>query len=126
MNRNFTLESGRILKAKNYLLPLPKARQIIIAGDNDQPDLLADKAKTADVLVHEATYTEEIAIKIGSSPQHSYAKKVAQFAEEIGLEHLILTHFSARYQINGSLGSSISDIENEARKAYSKNLFFGK
>lgn len=120
------LEDGRYIRAQDYLLPLQRPRQIIIAGDNDTPSLLSQMAKTANVLVHEATYTEDIAIKVGAGPQHSYAKLVAQFAQDIGFENLVLTHFSPRYQSAINSSPSIIDIEKEARTVYHQNLFLAK
>jgi len=117
------LDNGRIIFAQDYLLPIQKPRKIIISGDNDDPSLLTQVAKSANVLVHEATYTQDIAIKVGSGPQHSYAKLVAQFANNVGLDNLVLTHFSPRYQNAINSSPSIFDIENEARTEYSKNLF---
>jgi len=120
------LDDGRIIFAQDYLLPVQNPRKIIISGDNDDPSLLAQAAKTANLLVHEATYTQDIAIKLGKGPQHSYAKLVAQFANDVGLDNLVLTHFSPRYQSITNCSPSILDIENEARTAYNKNLFLAK
>ena len=117
------LDDGRIIHAQDYLLPIENPRKIIISGDNDDPSLLTTAAKTANILVHEATYTEDIAIKVGAGPQHSYAKLIAQFAYDINLDNLVLTHFSPRYQNAINSSPSILDIEKEARSAYSKNLF---
>lgn len=120
---NVQLDDGRFICAQDYLLLMQDPRKIIISGDNDDPSLLRHVAKTANVLVHEATYTEDIAIKVGTGPQHSYAKLVAQFANDIGLDNLVLTHFSPRYQDTPHSSPSILDIENEASTVYSKNLF---
>jgi len=117
------LDDGRIIFAQDYLLPLQNPRKIIISGDNDDPSLLTQAAKTANLLVHEATYTEDIAIKVGAGPQHSYAKLVAQFAHDINLDNLVLTHFSPRYQNAINSSPSIFDIENEARSVYHNKLF---
>ncbi|WDE06311.1 ribonuclease Z [Thalassomonas viridans] len=119
--RNVELD-GKLLIADDYLLPAPQARKIIICGDNDTPDLLSDEVKNANVVVHEATYTYDIAQKVGSGPMHSSAKIVAEFAGEHQVDNLVLTHFSARYQNDGSKSPSIFDIEQEARKYYSGNL----
>jgi len=117
------LDDGRIIFAQDYLLPLQNPRKIIISGDNDDPSLLTQAAKTANLLVHEATYTEDITIKVGAGPQHSYAKLVAQFAHDINLDNLVLTHFSPRYQNAINSSPSIFDIENEARSVYHNKLF---
>jgi ribonuclease Z len=112
----------RVLRAADYLLPPRKQRKIIVGGDNDRPDLLAAQAQTADVLVHEATYTEDVFERIGSMVQHSTARRVAQFADNAKIRNLVLTHFSARYQDQKGK-ATLADIEAEARAVYSGNLF---
>lgn len=121
-----TLDDGRTIRAGDYLLPPRKPRKIIVGGDNDAPALLAQEARTADVLVHEATYTDAVLEKVGAGPQHSSALRVAQFASDAGIGNLVLTHFSPRYQERGGEGLSLSDIEAEARAAYHGNLFLAR
>jgi ribonuclease Z len=113
---------GRVLRAADYLLPPRKPRKIIVGGDNDRPDLLAAQAQGAEVLVHEATYTEDVFERIGSTVQHSTAKRVAQFAANAKIGNLVLTHFSPRYQDQKGK-STLSDIEAEARAVYTGKLF---
>lgn len=119
--RDVRLADGRQISAADFLLPPRKPRKIIIAGDNDRPELLAGEAAGADLLVHEATYTEDILRKVGPGPQHSSAAMVARFARQAGLPNLILTHFSPRYQDRGA-GPTLDDIEREAREHYSGRL----
>lgn len=113
---------GRVLQSGDYLLPRRKPRKIIVGGDNDAPERLHDEAASADVLVHEATYTEDMLKKVGPAPQHSCARQVAQAASEAGLVNLVLTHFSPRYQEDGGT-PALAEIEAEARQVYSGNLF---
>ncbi|MEW7849667.1 MBL fold metallo-hydrolase [Massilia aurea] len=122
--RDVTLDDGRVIAAGDYLLPPRRARRIVVAGDNDRPELLAAAAHGADVLVHEATYTEEVLQKIGPGPQHSSALRVARFAEEAGVRNLVLTHFSPRYQDHGALPMSL--LEDEARAQYKGNLMLAR
>ncbi len=117
------LPNGSILKSQDYLIEARKPRKIIISGDNDAPDLLAESSESANVLVHEATHTEDISKKIGEKPQHSTAKTISQFAENNTIRNLILTHFSPRYRDKDNDDLSIKDIENEARKHFNGNLF---
>jgi ribonuclease Z len=124
--QDVTLDDGRQVRAEDYLLAPRKPRKIIVGGDNDTPRLLAQEAGSADVLVHEATYTEAMLQKVGPGPQHSSAKRVAEFAEEAHLANLVLTHFSPRYQEQGSPGLSLADIEQEAKSAYHGNLFLAR
>ena len=117
------LENGKLLKCNEYVLEKRLPRKIIIAGDNDKPQLLKSCAQTADVLVHEATYTDEVAQKVGPTPQHSSAKMVAEFAQSCQLNNLVLTHFSPRYQTHASRSHSIFEIQYEAQKYYNGHLF---
>jgi ribonuclease Z len=116
------LPDGRVARSASYLLPPRKARKIIIGGDNDKPALLAEAAQGADVLVHEATYTEAVLHKVGPEPQHSSAAMTAGFAEQAGIPNLVLTHFSPRYQQAGD-ALTMADIEAEARSVYTGRLF---
>lgn len=122
--RDITLDDGRRIAAHDYLLPPRRARRIVVAGDNDRPELLMDAARGADVLVHEATYTEEILLKVGSGPQHSSALRVARFAQEAGVRNLVLTHFSPRYQDGGPLPLSL--LEDEARAGFDGHLVLAR
>lgn len=116
------LPDGRTMHARDYLLPARKRRKLIVGGDNDTPGLLMDEAQTAEALIHEATYTEDVLNRIGPGVQHSSAKKVAEFARDAKLKNLVLTHFSPRYQEQNG-GLSLSDIEAEARAVYKGNLY---
>lgn len=116
-----TLDGKTILSA-DYRLPAQHPRQIIVSGDNDTPSLYAPFASTADVLVHEATYTQDIAKKVGDGPMHSDALRVATFAEKAGIKNVVLTHFSPRYQADISKSPSIDDIKTEATQHYAGNL----
>lgn len=122
--RDVVLPDGRHIAARDYLLPPRRARRIVVAGDNDSPALLAASAQGADVLVHEATYTEEVLQKIGPGPQHSSAMRVARFAETAGVRNLVLTHFSPRYQEGGPLPLSL--LEAEARAQYGGHLLLAR
>ncbi|WP_235041387.1 ribonuclease Z [Vreelandella profundi] len=116
---------GERLKSHDYLIFKNKPRKVVIAGDNDQPDLLVNACEDAQVLVHEATYTEEMAQKAGDVG-HSYAKLVAAFAETVQLPNLVLTHFSPRYQPSPHASPSIEDIRKEAQSVYSGSLYLAR
>ena len=117
--QDIVLPDGTPVRSADYVQQPRKPRKLIVAGDNDTPSLLADAAAGADVLVHEATYTEAILDKIGPAPMHSSAKRVADFAREVQLPNLVLTHFSPRYH-------ELGEIEHEARAAYTGRLFLAR
>jgi len=117
------LDSGKTISATDCYLPEAMSRKIIICGDNDDPSLLKGESISANLIVHESTYTQEKAQKIGSDPQHCSAKSIAMFAESSKTANLILTHFSARYQEDKNKTPSIFDIESEAKNYYTGRLF---
>ena len=95
----------------------------MIGGDNDTPALLKDAMQGAQILVHEATFTEDVIEKVGLKYQHSTARMVAEAAEAAGIDHIILTHFSGRYQRYPKPGQkSIEDIRTEAKDHYQGNV----
>lgn len=121
-----TLPDGRSLNGEDYLLPARLQRRVIIAGDNDNPALLADAARGTQVLVHEATYTQAIADKVGTGPQHCPAARIAAFAESVSLPNLVLTHFSARYNDQTDRPGSVEEIREEASAHYHGRLFLAR
>lgn len=115
---------GAEIDCSRYKLPMRQSRKIVIGGDNDSPALLAQAASGAQVLVHEATYTSQVAERVGPSPQHSSARAVARFAQSAGLPNLVLTHFSARYGGTGEDGTgSLAELREEAERSYRGRLF---
>ncbi|WP_417615271.1 ribonuclease Z [Oceanisphaera sp.] len=120
-----TLADGRTVCGDDYLLASRPPRKVVIAGDNDTPALLADSVTSAQLLVHEATFTQKVADQIGAGPQHSSARTIAEFAELAAVPNLILTHFSPRYK-DGGAGLTINDIAQEARAHYRGTLFLAR
>lgn len=117
---------GKILFSADYVEQSKLIRKMVIGGDNDQPELLKQACKNAQVLVHEATYTLDVAAKVGDSVQHSSAAIVADFAQSISLPNLVLTHFSGRYQNDSQQTPSIADIQKEAADRYTGSLFLAE
>ncbi len=116
---------SRVLKSVDYTEPSWQARSLVVAGDNDQPDLLSEACQGTNLLIHEATYTEDVLQQVGPEPQHSSAERVAKFAEQQQLPNLILTHFSPRYlnHPRKKRDRSIMEIADEARQYYQGTLF---
>lgn len=120
------LKDGRLIRSDEYTTINRTPRRVVVAGDNDTPELLTDACRDAHLLIHEATYTQDVADRVGPWPQHSSARQVASFAEAVRLPHLILTHFSSRYQSTGKRGPNIRDVHQEARAEYSGNLHLAR
>ncbi|MCW7540139.1 ribonuclease Z [Aquabacterium sp. A7-Y] len=120
------VHAGKLLKSSDYVCYPHKPRRIVVGGDNDRPELLTEACREAQVLVHESTYTSDTASKVGAGMGHSAAASVARFAQSVGLPHLLLTHFSARYGSDASQSPSIEDLRREAREHYQGSLFLAE
>jgi ribonuclease Z len=95
--RDVTLESGEVLKSADYLHSPEKGKTAVILGDTSLCDAAVELARDADVLVHEATFSEKLADH-AERFGHSTAVHAAQTARDAKAKMLILTHISARYQ----------------------------
>ena len=73
-----------------------EGRKIVISGDTVPCEALAIAAHQADLLVHEATFTEEDAERARQT-SHSTAKQAAELARDAEARLLALTHISSRY-----------------------------
>lgn len=117
---------GRTLRSDDYLIFGRPPRRVVVGGDNDRPELLAEACRSAQVLVHEATYTQAVAGDARGDFGHSTAAAVAAFAQSAGIANLVLTHFSARYQADPKRGLSIEEIRAEAAARYQGRLFLAE
>jgi ribonuclease Z len=116
---------GNLLLSSDFVTYKKETRKVVVCGDNDQPGLLREECIDCNVLIHEATYTEDMALKAGNVG-HSYAKLVAQFAQENSIPNLVLTHFSPRYQSGLNASPSMEDLRNEALQVFSGELFLAE
>lgn len=122
-----TLEDGRRIEARQVCQPQRHARCVLVGGDNDRPDLLDSALQGCDVLIHEATYTEDVLARVGPQYQHSTPAQVANTAQRAGVPHLVLTHFSQRYQRHRQPnGHALDDLEAEARALFDGNLILAE
>lgn len=87
---------GRIVRAAD-LVGSPRAgRTVVYTGDSRPVPTTAERATGADVLIHEATFTDEESQRARET-FHSTARQAAEIGQAAGVERLLLTHVSARY-----------------------------
>lgn len=94
---NVTLDDGRIIHSSEVLLAPKKGRVVTFLGDTRPCPNIVPLAKDADLLVHEATFMNDLE-ETAKEYYHSTAGQAAKAAAEAGVKELLLTHFSSRYK----------------------------
>jgi ribonuclease Z len=91
-----TLADGRVVTPDTVVGAPRPGRRIVITGDTAPVDTVRILSEDADVLVHEATFTEEERARAADT-LHSTARQAAEIAREARVRLLALTHVSPRY-----------------------------
>lgn len=89
--------NGHTITSDQVLGPPKRGRVVTILGDTRPTPGINPLAYGADLLVHEATFTEEFA-DLAQKYYHSTAVQAAEAAKKAGVGELVLTHFSSRYK----------------------------
>ncbi len=84
------------VKPEQVMGPAREGRKVVLSGDTAPCEALAVAAHQADVLVHEATFTEEESERARET-SHSTARQAAELARDAEVRLLALTHVSSRY-----------------------------
>ncbi len=100
--------------APEQVMGPPRAgRKVVVSGDTAPNDALAVAAHEAELLVHEATFTEEESARARET-QHSTAREAAQIAAQAQVKMLALTHLSPRHLPR--------EIRDEARAVFPRTV----
>lgn len=110
------LENGSVIKPGAFLGPAQKGRIVTILGDTRLCEAAIQLAKDADLLVHEATFSngEE---KLAYDYYHSTTAQAAHVAKAAGVKKLCLTHISSRYD-----RSDWNKLEEEAKMIFENTV----
>jgi ribonuclease Z len=108
-----TLPDGRVITPDAVVGEPRPGRKVVIAGDTAPSERVVEAARGAEVLVHEATFTEEERER-AEETLHSTAAQAAAVARDAGVGLLVLTHLSNRY-----FGPEIAD---EARAVFAETV----
>jgi ribonuclease Z len=95
--------------------PPRSGRTVAISGDTRPTAALAEASAGADLLVHEATFTEDERDR-ALETRHSTAREAAQVALAAGVRRLVLTHLSARFS------TAWQELLDEARAVFAETM----
>ena len=87
---------GRMVRPEEVVDPPRRGRLMAVTGDTRPSPATVEAARGADLLVHEATFGDEEAVRAAETG-HSTAREAARVAREAGVGRLFLTHLSTRY-----------------------------
>ncbi len=108
--------AGRTIRPEEVVGAPRPGRKIVYTGDSMPSRTLIERARGADVLIHDATSDaalEEKANRYG----HSSSRQAAEVAKEAGVGLLVLTHLSPRYDDASSILTDARAIFENVRVA---------
>jgi ribonuclease Z len=91
-----TLDSGRVLDPSEVVGEARPGRRVVLTGDTAPVESVRALAEHADLLVHEATFSEEERGRAADT-LHATARQAAEIARDARVRLLALTHVSPRY-----------------------------
>ncbi len=97
--RTVRVKGKRVVRPREVLGPSRKGLSIAYSGDTAPNSELASAAQGVSLLIHEATYTNELKEK-ASEYLHSTAAQAAEIATLAKAKRLALIHISPRYENN--------------------------
>ncbi|MGD1851337.1 MAG: ribonuclease Z [Cyanophyceae cyanobacterium] len=113
--KTVTLEDGRVINGKEFCSEPEIGRKFVYCTDTVFCDNAIELSHDADVLIHEATFAHQDA-EMAFERLHSTSTMAAQVALGAGAKHLILTHFSPRYNPGNAV--TFKDLLKEAKAIF--------
>jgi len=87
---------GRTVEPTQVSDPPRPGRRIVISGDTRPYPEMIELARSADLLIHEATFSHDLQER-AEEDGHTTAREAAEVAKEAGAKMLALIHISSRY-----------------------------
>jgi ribonuclease Z len=112
--KTVTLTDGRVIDGATLVGPPRPGRRLVYSGDTTFAPALVELADGADLLIHEATYSEADR-PLADRAAHATAAQAAEVARRAGVGRLVLTHFSPRYEAEGG---GLAALVDEARAVF--------
>jgi len=89
--------SGKVIKPNQVVGETRLGTKITYSGDTRPTRSLVRLAESADLLIHEATFEDEL-LERAKEDGHSTPSQAAETAKKAEVKRLILTHVSSRYR----------------------------
>jgi ribonuclease Z len=109
--------NGKNIAPREVLDLSRPGRKFVYSGDTVPTDQLRGLATDADILVHEATFLDELSER-AAVDGHSTARQAAMLAAEAGVKRLFLTHISSRYNDPTTILAEARTVFPSAEVAY--------
>lgn len=106
---SFRLPDGALINGADLIGEPRPGRRVLLTGDTEPCEAVAEAAAGVDLLVHEATFLEADRA-LARSAGHSTASEAAHLAAQAGARALCLTHLSSRYETD--------EVRREATEAF--------
>jgi ribonuclease Z len=90
-------KDGRILKNKNFTTAPSPSLHYVYCSDTKPWVGYESAIEHAHLMYHEATFTDQHAAR-AKQTYHSTAKQAAEMALKMKVKHLVIGHFSSRYE----------------------------
>ncbi len=110
-----TLPDGRVFDGADFCGPAQAGRSVVYCTDTTYCQGAVELARDADLLIHEATFSETEE-DLARRSMHSTATMAARVAQEARARLLVLTHFSPRYFPGNAVEPA--DLLREARAVF--------
>jgi ribonuclease Z len=94
--RAVTLAGGRVVPAAEVVDARRRGRTVVFSGDTRPCEATVEAARGADLLVHECTFGDAEQARAVETT-HSTAREAGRVARQAGVQRLVLTHLSTRY-----------------------------
>ena len=105
------LADGTSIDPERVLGPAQTRKKLVVIGDTETVEGLAEYVRDAHVLVTEATFLRRHAA-LARAYGHLTAAEAAALAAESGVKQLILTHISGRYPDEDTLAEATKIFPN--------------
>ena len=93
---DFVRADGTVFTNDRLTTPADPSASYAYCSDTMFNPAVAESVRGVDLLYHEATYGDELAVK-GAERGHSTASEAAEIARLAGAKRLLIGHYSSRY-----------------------------